>query len=141
MDDKPAKRPPVKAGAAPQGMDIKAQLAKLECQLNGLRRDLSSTRTLLDSTTDRLESTQADNDALQAEVSTLTDESHELSDSLGLSKSHIKTLVGILSVQGGAITYQTSELEELQDIVSRYEESASAPWLSRLRGLLGELLE
>ena len=57
------------------------------------------------------------------------------------SKSHIKTLVGILAMQGGEITYQASELEELQDIVARYEESASAPWLTRLRGLLGELLQ
>ena len=61
-------------------------------------------------------------------------------EALGVSKEHIHKLIRMIADQGGTINYQEGELEELQEIVERYEDSASAPWLSRLRGLLGELL-
>ena len=117
-----------------------AQLSSLKCSLQGLRKDLSATRTLLDSANDDLATTQQANQALQSEVDSLSDEKSELSEALGVSKEHIHKLIRMISAQGGTIDYQESELEDLQVILEQYEASASAPWLSRLRGLLVELL-
>ena len=121
-------------------LNQQAQLSSLKCSLQGLRKDLSATRTLLDSANDELAITQQANQALQSEVESLSDEKSELSEALGVSKDHIHKLIRMIAAQGGTIDYQEGELEELQDILEQYEASASAPWLSRLRGLLGELL-
>ena len=74
------------------------------------------------------------------ELSAMTDDRDAMDALLDKNTSHMKTLIAILAAQGGAINYQASELEELQDILRGYEESANAPWLYRLSGLIGELL-
>ena len=77
--------------------------------------------------------------ALQSEVDSLSDEKSALSEHW-VSKEHIHKLIRLIADQDGTIDYQEGELEELQDIVQQYEANASAPWLSRLKGLLVELL-